>query len=133
MEFKDLRTRNFTIAEVIHSPLEDFPEELQPLAIAAMNYLQACRDYLGVALIVTSGYRSPEYNKSIGGSENSHHVWRLSPQGHMIWAIDCYSPKLEIQLLYEDLEKLVVGEVYWHRGRGFVHVSPHGKDETWIV
>jgi uncharacterized protein YcbK (DUF882 family) len=132
MNWQNLRTRNFTIQEVIHSPADLFPERLAPVAIAAMHYMQACRDYLGVPLVITSGYRSPAYNEEIGGSENSYHVWRFTEDGHLIFAVDCYSSKLEIQLLYEDLKKLVVGEVYWHKGRGFVHVSPYGKDESWI-
>lgn len=132
MQWQDLRTRNFTIAEIIHSPIDEFPEEKVPIAIAAMSYAQACRDYLGVPLVITSGYRSPEYNTEIGGSENSYHQWRLV-ENNPVWAIDLYSPRLEIQLLYEDLEKLVVGEVYWHRSRGFVHIAPYSKDESWIV
>ena len=128
-----IRTRNFTLEEVIHSPIEDFPNELLPIAHAAMAYLQACRDYLGVPLVVTSGYRSPDYNQEIGGSQNSYHQWRVGPSGEAIWAIDLYSPSMNIEDLYGDLSKLVTGETYWHRDKGFVHVSPYGPDEEWVV
>jgi zinc D-Ala-D-Ala carboxypeptidase len=40
----------------------------------AMDRLQALRDRLGKPLIVTSGYRSPEHNKRVGGARNSRHM-----------------------------------------------------------
>lgn len=41
---------------------------------AAMTKLQALRDRLGVPLIVNSAYRSPEYNRRIGGASRSQHM-----------------------------------------------------------
>lgn len=40
----------------------------------AMNKLQALRDDLGVPMLVTSAYRSPEHNKRVGGAKNSMHL-----------------------------------------------------------
>lgn len=39
-----------------------------------MVMLDALRKKFGKPIIITSGYRSPEYNISIGGSKNSAHV-----------------------------------------------------------
>lgn len=36
--------------------------------------LQALRDKLGRPIIINSGYRTPEYNKKVGGSPNSQHM-----------------------------------------------------------
>jgi len=40
----------------------------------AMDKLQALRDRLGVPILVTSGYRSPEHNKKVGGAKESLHM-----------------------------------------------------------
>jgi uncharacterized protein YcbK (DUF882 family) len=39
------------------------------------NQLQVLRDCLGVPITVNSAYRSPSYNKKIGGVSNSQHVF----------------------------------------------------------
>ena len=41
---------------------------------AALDKLQALRDRLGVPLIVHSAYRSPDYNRQIGGAKHSMHL-----------------------------------------------------------
>ncbi len=41
---------------------------------AALDRLQALRDRLGVPLIVNSAYRSPEYNRQVGGVKHSMHL-----------------------------------------------------------
>jgi zinc D-Ala-D-Ala carboxypeptidase len=40
----------------------------------AMDKLQGLRDALGVPLIITSAYRTPEHNKRVGGAKNSLHM-----------------------------------------------------------
>ncbi|OUS03953.1 peptidase M15 [Rhodobacterales bacterium 52_120_T64] len=40
----------------------------------ALDKLQALREKLGVPLIVHSAYRSPEYNRKVGGAEHSMHL-----------------------------------------------------------
>lgn len=41
---------------------------------AALDKLQALRDRLGVPLIVHSAYRSPDYNRKVGGAKHSMHL-----------------------------------------------------------
>ena len=41
---------------------------------AALDTLQALRDRLGKPLIVRSAYRSPEYNRAVGGAKASKHM-----------------------------------------------------------
>lgn len=40
----------------------------------ALDKLQELRDKLGIPLLVTSAYRSPEHNKHVGGAKNSYHM-----------------------------------------------------------
>jgi len=40
----------------------------------ALDKLQALREKLGVPLIVYSAYRSPEYNRKVGGAKHSMHL-----------------------------------------------------------
>lgn len=40
----------------------------------AIDKLQQLRDALGVPLLITSAYRSPEHNKRVGGATNSYHM-----------------------------------------------------------
>ena len=52
-------------------PSQEVIEKLQALV---NNVLQPVRNRCG-PVIVTSGYRSPEVNKSVGGSSTSHHCF----------------------------------------------------------
>jgi hypothetical protein len=40
----------------------------------ALDKLQELREKLGIPLLVTSAYRSPEHNKKVGGAKESYHM-----------------------------------------------------------
>jgi len=48
-------------------------EHLTALINLANNVFQPIRDHFGKPIFVSSGYRSPELNKAIGGSKTSQH------------------------------------------------------------
>lgn len=72
---------NFKISEFLHSQtakekgINNIPdaESLDNLLELIVLCLQPIREKLKKAVIVTSGYRSPELNKAIGGATNSQH------------------------------------------------------------
>lgn len=51
------------------------PEVVENLRTLVNYVLQPARDYLGVPLRITSGYRSPELNRAVGGSKRSDHMF----------------------------------------------------------
>lgn len=73
---------NFSLNEVTKSetatrngiPNTASQEVIEKLQALVNNVLQPVRDKFG-PVIVTSGYRSPEVNKSVGGSATSHHCF----------------------------------------------------------
>lgn len=74
-------TKNFHYSELIHSRtaaargINNTPPEAikNNLIGATKNLFQPVRDLLGQAMIISSGYRSPNLNRVIGGSSTSAH------------------------------------------------------------
>ena len=71
-------SKNFTLAELVvtsqrmdNTPSPDVVANLERLA---KTILQPARELLGRPMIVTSGYRSPEVNRAVGGSTHSQHM-----------------------------------------------------------
>lgn len=67
------------------------------LKALSVNLLQKARDILGDAIHITSGYRSDELNKIIGGAVGSQHT-----KGQ---AVDCYAnDSLKLFKIFEGLD-----------------------------
>lgn len=54
------------------------PGAIASLQRLARTVLQPLRDHLGRAIVVSSGYRSPDVNRAIGGASNSAHMHGLA-------------------------------------------------------
>lgn len=75
-------TENFTLQELIKSQvaarkgIDNTPNFEQILALnnLARNVLQPARDAIGVPIVLSSGFRSPQLNEEIGGSNDSQHM-----------------------------------------------------------
>jgi len=75
-------SENFTLAELTNSSqakrlgINNTPDDkvIKNLELLAKNILQPIRDHFGVAINISSGYRSLALNKRIGGASNSQHV-----------------------------------------------------------
>lgn len=105
-------SKHFTLAELTQSPtatahgISNQPDEQAIGALFAITQavLQPLRDELGTAVSVTSGYRSPELNRLMGGSKTSQHIrgeavdfvcadplraftyiWQILPFDQLIW------------------------------------------------
>ena len=60
-------TKNFSLWEFRCRDGTDVPDEYMDNVRELAENLQVLRDKIGKPITVISGYRSPEYNKKIGG------------------------------------------------------------------
>jgi uncharacterized protein YcbK (DUF882 family) len=71
-------TNNFTLQEFNSKCGRDIPNNVLPNIIQLAKNLQVLRDAVGKSISITSGYRSPQHNKKIGGAKDSQHVKGLA-------------------------------------------------------
>jgi len=128
VKYPDQITAHFRLSEVACKDGTPYPEEwiqgrLFPLFTAA----EWIRDRCGFPLVISSGYRTPQYNRSIGGARYSQHVQGL--------ALDLHPGKggrLEtLQNVVQDakINGLVTGVGFYS---DFVHIDRRAsKGATW--
>ena len=75
-------TENFSLYEFKCRDGSGVPEELMENVKELAENLQVLREYIQKPITVISGYRSPEYNKKIGGARRSQHM--LAKAGDLI-------------------------------------------------
>jgi len=121
---------NFELAEFVserdpHPPSESHLHNLQTLCNLALEPL---REALGRPLKITSGYRSPEYNKSMNGAPGSMHCAGIA-------ADIAVGDNNEIILAAAIASKIAaIGGIGVYPGRGFIHVDIRqriGSTPTW--
>jgi zinc D-Ala-D-Ala carboxypeptidase len=84
-------TTNFDLSEFTVSQtaarfdmLNDPPADIMPNLLELAAALEIVRARLGHPIVISSGYRSPDLNKAVGGAPNSAHV--------LGWAADLTCP-----------------------------------------
>jgi lysozyme len=102
----------------------DPPAELWPNMERTAKVLDEARKRLGASIRITSAYRSPAYNKRIGGVSNSTHV-RFNATD----LVTDSPAKLYLVLLDLRREGLFKGGLGLYRS--FVHVDTRGVNATW--
>jgi len=101
--------------------------QLQVLKEMASKVFEPCRKFVGAPLKVTSGFRSKELNKKIGGSLSSDHC--ISDHATAALDLDCdvYGGKTNAELFHYIKEKLNFKQLIWEFGNednpSWVHVS----------
>ncbi len=120
-------TENFSLHEFRCRDGTDVPEEFMDNVRELCENLQVLRDKIGKPITVISGYRSPEYNKKIGGARRSQHL--LAKAGDLI--VNGMTPdqvKAEIvQLIKEGKMKKGGVGLYTH----FTHYDVRGFNRRW--
>jgi uncharacterized protein YcbK (DUF882 family) len=88
-------TQNFKYSEFICKDGTEVPEIYKENMEVCATELQILREELGKPIIITSAYRTPEWNKKVGGKPNSYHlrmeavdikVKGMKPYDLAIWA-----------------------------------------------
>jgi uncharacterized protein YcbK (DUF882 family) len=67
-------TTNFSLQEFNCKDGSIMPNNVMINIIKLAKNLQVLRDAIGKSIIINSAYRSPEYNKKIGGVKDSQHL-----------------------------------------------------------
>lgn len=67
-------TKNFSESEFDCNDGSDMPEDVLNNVHDLADNLQQLRDFTDRSITVNSGYRSPDYNKKIGGAKHSQHL-----------------------------------------------------------
>ena len=67
-------SKNFKKSEFKCRDGTDVPGHLMKYLEELVENLQIIRDHIGVPMHIISGYRSPSYNRKIGGARRSQHM-----------------------------------------------------------
>ena len=65
---------NFSLSEFRCKDGTEVPEDLMDNVRILAKNLQVLRDHVGKPIVIISGYRSPKYNRRIGGARKSQHM-----------------------------------------------------------
>lgn len=125
-------SENFSLSEFV-SPRDPMPPSeahLQNLKALCEMALEPLRASLKMPLRITSGYRSPVYNKSIGGAPGSQHCAGI--------AADIAVDNGEAMIVAAALASRIptIGGIGVYPGRGFIHIDIRprigGKPTWWL-
>lgn len=118
---------NFTLEEMTFSQtaarlgIANLPDPGQIAALQALctNVLQPLRDQLGLAITISSGFRSPALNRAVGGAADSQHLAGQAAdlQCFTLSTADFFKRVLALNLPYDQLIYEGGREATW------VHVS----------
>lgn len=116
-----LRSKTATRLGVSNEPHDEWV--IENLKHIAEQVFQPCRDHFGSPIYVSSGYRSPDLNRAIGGSKRSQHM-----EGRAL-DLDCdvYGSITNSELFEYIRENLEFDQLIWEFGDkdnpDWVHVS----------
>ena len=120
-------SRNFDLSEFACNDGTDVPAEYLPNVITLAKNLQVLRDTLKKPVTINSGYRSPDYNKKIGGASKSQHL--------VAKAADIRVPGLLAIEVYNVILRLIEQGKMHNGGLGlydtFVHYDVRATSERW--
>ena len=118
---------NFSLNELRCHDGTAVPKQYLANAMELMENLQVIRDTIGEPLHINSGYRTPAYNKSVGGKPASKHM--------LAQAADLTTKNYSPRQLHRIIEKLITEKKIKQGGLGlypgFVHYDVRGVKARW--
>jgi uncharacterized protein YcbK (DUF882 family) len=120
-------SKNFKKSEFKCRDGTSVPDEYMDNLEELVQNLQIIRDHIGVPMHIISGYRSPKYNRKIGGARKSQHM--KAKAGDIV--VKSMKPtelrEIIISLIKEG--KIKKGGVGLYRS--FVHYDTRGWNARW--
>lgn len=122
-------SKHFTLEELTVTTHKELKERNRISAISFLSDIEALaffaeqvRAFIGVPMIISSGYRCEELNQKVGGAKNSQHLFFRAidfvPKGMGI--DECFEKIKSSQLVYHQLIKEFSGDAVWiHVGMGW--------------
>ena len=120
-------TKNFNKSEFECNDGSEMPEDVfENVEVQAQN-LQTIRDFYNASVIINSAYRSPSYNKSVGGAINSQHLTGNAAD----ITVKGYTPK-QVADTIEGLIRIgAIEEGGLGRYNTFTHYDRRGNKARW--
>ncbi len=122
-------TPNFKLAEFdCHNGKSYPPEWIQQRLKPLCEALERIRvEFAGAPITITSGYRTPEYNKQIGGAANSEHC-----QGRAAdFKVEGVDPRAVAAVCEKLIEKRALPEGGLGSYKGWTHYDIRGHKARW--
>jgi uncharacterized protein YcbK (DUF882 family) len=120
-------TTNFSLGEFACKDGSQVPNDLLSNIKTLAQNLQVIRDTIGQPIQILSGYRSPEWNKKVGGKPKSYHMKAMA--GDL--AVKGMTPKQlhKVILKLIDEKKIKNGGLGLYAG--FVHYDVGPANRRW--
>ena len=125
-----MMTKNFSKEEFdcrCNCGVCEMPINIYHNMVKVANQLQILRDYIGKPISINSGYRSQEYNASIGGAKNSQHIMGRAAD-IVVKGMSPLAVHTTIELLIEKGDMLQGGLGLYD---SFVHYDIRGTKARW--
>ena len=83
------------------------------------NVLEPIRDMVCTPIIITSGYRSPQVNKIVGGADNSQHMLGCAADFH----VQGYNRAMMYVVFLYIFNTLEFDQLIYYPSKNIIHVS----------
>lgn len=92
-------SKNFHLREFSCNDGTGVPYDLIPNVRELASRLQVIRDFLGVPIFISSGYRTLNYNQRVGGAKKSQHLTASAADiySHSLSSTEIFKAVLELE------------------------------------